>query len=70
MKRVLFVLLLLAAAAFMTACGGEEAAESEPFAITVSGDDAFVYDPGTITVAAGTEVKIYFPNNCALDYAR
>lgn len=68
MKRVLFVLLLLAAATFMTACGGEEAAESEPFAITVSGDDAFVYDPGTITVAAGTEVNLTFKNIGALDH--
>lgn len=69
MKRLLFVLLIFSAAATLVACGsGEEASEPEPFAITITGDDAFVYDPNQFSVATGTEVELTFQNIGGLDH--
>ena len=68
MKRVLFVLLLLIAAALLAACGGEKASGPEPFAITITGDDAFVYDPASFAVETGAEVSLTFKNIGGLDH--
>lgn len=68
MKRVLFVLLLIIAAALLAACGGEEASGPEPFAITITGDDAFVYDPASFSVETGAEVNLTFKNIGGLDH--
>lgn len=68
MKRVLFVLLLIIAAAFLVACGGEEASGPEPFAITITGDDAFVYDPASFSVETGAEVTLTYKNIGGLDH--
>lgn len=69
MKRLLFVLLIFSAAATLVACGnGEEASEPEPFAITITGDDAFVYDPNQFSVATGAEVELTFQNIGGLDH--
>jgi plastocyanin len=68
MKRLLFVLLLLVAAALLAACGGEEASGPEPFAITITGDDAFVYDPASFSVETGAEVNLTFKNIGGLDH--
>lgn len=70
MKRMWLVLLIFVAAASLVACGGggEEASEPEPFAITITGDDAFVYDPNEFSVATGTEVNLTFKNIGGLDH--
>lgn len=68
MKRLLFVLLLIIAAALLAACGGEEASEPEPFAITITGDDAFIYDPASFSVETGAEVSLTFKNIGGLDH--
>lgn len=68
MKRVLFVLLLIIAAALLAACGGEEASGPEPFAITITGDDAFVYNPASFSVETGAEVSLTFKNIGGLDH--
>ena len=70
MKRVLFVLMLIIAAAFLAACGGggEEASGPEPVSFTVTGDDAFVYDPASLSVATGAEVTLTFKNIGGLDH--
>ena len=68
MKRVLFVLLLLIAAALLAACGGEKASGPEPLAITITGDDAFVYDPASFAVETGAEVSLTFKNIGGLDH--
>ena len=68
MKRLLFVLLLIIAAALLAACGGEETSEPEPFAITITGDDAFIYDPASFSVETGAEVSLTFKNIGGLDH--
>ena len=68
MKRVLFVLLLLIAAALLAACVGKKASGPEPLAITITCDVAFVYDPASFAVETGAEVSLTFKNIGGLDH--
>ena len=69
MKRFVVIFLLMTAAAVLVACGGgNETAEPEPFAITITGEDSFVYTPGSFTVQTGATVDLTFKNVGGLDH--
>jgi plastocyanin len=69
MKNVVRLLILLFVAVAVVACGGgEDTSGPAAQSFTVEGDDAFVYNPNSITVPAEAEVTINFKNIGGLDH--
>ncbi|MBP7999197.1 MAG: multicopper oxidase domain-containing protein [Chloroflexi bacterium] len=70
MKTIVKVIPLVLLAMLMVACGGggEESEGSAPVSFTVTGDDAFVYDPKTLSAPTGSEVTVTFKNIGGLDH--
>ncbi len=68
MKHVVRLLLLALVALTIVACGGGEEEGPAPQAFTVTGDDAFVYSPNSLTAPAGSEVTVTFKNIGGLDH--
>lgn len=69
MKHVVRLLLLALVALTIVACGGGGEEEGPaPQAFTVTGDDAFVYSPNTLSAPTGSEVTVTFKNIGGLDH--
>lgn len=68
----LFLLIFLSLA--LVACGGEAAEEAAPsgpgqISITVTGNDAFNFEPADVTVQTGSMVTVEFINQGTLEHA-
>lgn len=68
MKHVVRLLLFVLVALTIVACGrgGEEGPAAQSF--TVTGDDAFVYSPNSLSAPTGSEVTVTFQNIGGLDH--
>ncbi len=69
MKYVVRLMLVMFVAVALVACGGgEDTSGPAAQSFTVEGDDAFVYNPNSITVPTEAEVTINFKNIGGLDH--
>lgn len=66
LKQIQFVVMLLALAIFITACGSSAQSQNQ-FEIGVK--DEFQFDPAAITVKPGQEVTITFDNNGSVEHS-
>lgn len=69
MKRLLVLVVCLAIALLLAACGGGAPSGPEPVSYTVAGYDDFRYEPADVTATQGAEVTINFENEGVLEHS-
>ena len=69
MKRLLVLVVCLAIALLLAACGGGAPAGPEPVSHTVAGYDDFRFEPADVTATEGAEVTINFENEGVLEHS-
>jgi len=69
LKSIISLIALFAVASFLSACGANSPAESNPAGLTLTSTDDFKFEPAVLTVKAGTEVALTFKNGGVVEHS-